>query len=165
MKYKRLFIGLFFALLLLLLLLYNYQEYEKNDVQIKKYKEVFENPEKYNNTEISFTAQVKKINETNKTMIVIIDEIPYSYPLVELNINNLVYNISSFKKGDLIDIIGILDGKDHVIVKKIWINDQWKNALIYIRSIFAIPFVLYLFFKAWIFNWKKMRFDRRNRDS
>jgi hypothetical protein len=69
------------------------------------------------------------------------------------------------KKGDVLDIIGILDGQNHVTAQNIWKNEQWKDDLIYVRSLPAIPFALYLFFKTWKFNPKKIRFYRRNKDT
>ena len=68
-------------------------------------------------------------------------------------------------KGDAIEITGILDAEKHVTAEKIYILEQWKYNLIYIRSIPAIPFALYLFFTTWRFNKKTLRFERRNNNA
>jgi hypothetical protein len=146
-------------------MIYSYLEYENNDVQIKKYKQIFKNIQYYNHTEISFKAEIIKINKTDSTLLVFIQERPYTYPHIEINIKNLNINASTIKKGDLIDIVGIIDGNNHIIVTKLWTNEQWKSDLIYLRSLPAIPFALYLLFKTWKINWKKLQFTRRNNNS
>jgi hypothetical protein len=165
MKYKRFILGLFFILLLVLLMFYNNLEYEKNDPKAKKYKLIFENIEEYNNTEISFYAQVKKINETHQKITVSIQEYPYSYPLIEIGTHYIDININTLKKGDLIEVTGILNGTNHVTAKKIFTQEQWKTDLIYLRSLPAIPFAIYLFLRTWRFNRKIFRFERRKKDA
>ena len=159
MRYKRLIICVLLILTLTFLMLYSYQEYDKNDVQIKKFTQIFENSEKFNNTEISFLAQVTCINTTNHSLRITIQEKPYTYPSLEINTGNL--NITNIKKGDLIDVIGVIDGKNHITATKIWLNEPWKANLIYLRSLPAIPFVLYLLLRTWKFNIKTWRFERR----
>ena len=163
MQYKRFILSVFIILVLLVLMLYSYQEYDKNDVHIKKLTQIFENNEKYNDTEISFLAQVIRIDETNSSIKISIQEKPYTYPSLEISTGN--FDIANIKKGDLIDVIGIIDGKNHVTAEKIWLKEPWKVDLIYIRSLPAIPFVLFLFFRTWNFNSKTRRFERRKRNA
>jgi uncharacterized protein YxeA len=163
MKYKRFILSVLIILVLIGLMLYSYQEYDTNDIYIKKLTQIFENSEKYNDTEISFTAYVGRINETNNSIHVSIQEKPYTYPRVELNTGNL--DITNIKKGDLIDVIGIVDGKNHIRATKIWLNEPWKEDLIYIRSLPAIPFVLFLFLRTWKLNINTLRFERRKRNA
>ena len=163
MRFKRIILGVLLILILIVLMLYSYQEYNKNDVHIKKLTQIFENNEKYNDTEISFLAQVIRIDETNSSIKISIQEKPYRYPLLEISTGNL--DITNIKKGDLIDVIGIIDGKNHVTAEKIWLKEPWKVDLIYIRSLPAIPFVLFLFFRTWNFNSKTRRFERRKRNA
>lgn len=163
MKYKRFIFSELIILVLIVLMLYSYQEYDKNDVHIKKLTQIFENSEKYNDTEISFLAYVDRIDELKNRINVSIEEKPYTYPRVEINTGNL--DITNIKKGDLIDVIGIVDGKNHIIATKIWLNEPWKADLIYIRSLPAIPFVLFLFLRTWRFNINTLRFERRKRNA
>jgi hypothetical protein len=165
MNTKRIFLALLIIIVLLSLMIYSDREYEHNDVQIKKYQHLFKNTELYNNTEISFFAEIIKINQTSNTIGIFIQEQPYTYPHVEINIKNININISRLKKGDLIDIVGIIDGKNHITATKLWTNEQWKSDFIYLRSLPAIPFALFLVFKSWKFNWKKLQFTRRDNDS
>ena len=165
MKYKRFIVGLFFILLLVLLMFYYNLEYDKNDPKIKKYNHIFENFDEYNNTEISFYVQVKKINETHQKITASIQEYPYSYPLIEINTHNIDFSINTLKKGDLIEVTGILNGKNNVTAEKIFTQEQWKNDLIYLRSLPAIPFALYVFLRTWRFNRKIFRFERRKKDA
>jgi len=163
MKHKRIILGLFAIFLLITLMLYCFQEYDKNNPHIKKYKLIFENTENYNNIEISFHAKIITVNKTNQTLHVSIQEEPYTYPIVQINTGNL--DIQNLKKGDLIDIIGILHGKNQMTATKIWLNEPWKTDLIYLRSLLAVPFVLYLFFRTWKFNTTAWRFERRKKDA
>jgi len=163
MKYKRFILGISIILVLFVLMLYSHQEYDKNDVHIKKLTQIFENSEKYNGTKISFCVWVKEINETNNSIKAAIQKKPYMYPMVEIYTGNL--DITNIKKGDLIDVIGIVDGKNRIIATKIWLNEQWKADLIYIRSLPAIPFVLILFLRTWRFNVNTLRFERRKRNA
>ena len=161
MKHKRIIFGIFTLCILITSMIYSYQNNEKNDPQIKKYRQIFEHPETYNNTEISFQAEILALDRINQTLRVFIQEQPYTYPQVQINTGNI--NIQNLKKGDLIDIIAILHGKNHMTATKLWLNEPWKENLIYLRSLPAIPFVLYLFFRTWKFNITTWRFERRKK--
>lgn len=163
MKYKRLILGVIAILILTLLMIYSVQEYGKNSPQIKKYKQVFLNGEYLNNSEITFKAQIIAVNQSNHTLHVSIQEEPYHYPHVEIFTGNLT--IRNLKNGDLIDVIGTLQGKNQITATKIWIDEPWKEDLIYLRSLPAIPFVLYLFFRSWKFDFTTWRFQRRKKDA
>lgn len=156
MKHKRLWLGVLLLVLLALLMIYSSLEYDRKDPKIVKY--ALENFNEYNNTEISFVAEILEINETSLTLKVRIEEAPY--PLMKIKTNNIDNNL---QEGAIIEVLGILDGEDHVTAKKIWTHEQWKDVLIYLRSIPAIPFALYLFFRTWRFNRKTCRFERRSR--
>ena len=69
------------------------------------------------------------------------------------------------QKGDIVEILGVLDGKNHVTAEKTLVIERWKYDLIIIRSLPAIPFALYLFFRKWRFNKKTFRFERRTKDA
>ena len=163
MKHQRLVLGIPAVLILVLLMVYSAQEYAINSPQIKKYEQVFGSSEYHNNTAISFTAQIISVNQSNHTMRVSIQEEPYNYPRVEISMENLTSQ--SLKKGDLIDVIGTVQGKNSVTVTKIWVDEPWKENLIYVRSLPAIPFVLYLFLRTWRFDFTTRRFQRRKKDA
>jgi len=46
-----------------------------------------------------------------------------------------------------------------VKAEKVFVIKKLEYSLIFIRSLPAIPFVLYLFFKKWRFNFKKFIFE------
>jgi hypothetical protein len=144
-------------------MVYAYQNSENNDPQIIKYKQIFQDPYTYNNTKISFEAEVLSVDQINHTIRVFIQEKPYTYPPVEINLGNLA--IQNLQKGDLVDIIAILHGKNHMTATNLWINEPWKDYLIYLRSLPAIPIVLYLFFRTWKFNSQTWRFERRKKNA
>jgi len=163
MKHKRLILGLLALFLLITSMVYCYQNYGKNDPQTKKYRQLFENPETLNNTEISFLGEILAIDRTNQSLRIFIQKEPYTYPPIEINTTNV--DTQNLKKGDLIDIIAVLHGKNQITATKIWLNEPWKTDLIYIRSLPAIPFVLYLFFRTWKFNTTTWQFERRKKNA
>ena len=65
------------------------------------------------------------------------------------------------QKDNIIEILGILDGKYHVSAEKLIVIEKWKSDLVIYRSLPAIPFALYLFFRTWQFDFKTFKFKRR----
>jgi hypothetical protein len=62
--------------------------------------------------------------------------------------------------GDRVRVLGLLHS-DEIRPEKMMIYRKWSYYSIYIRSVIAIPLVLYLFFKYWTFDLRAMRFKRR----
>jgi len=156
MKHKRLISGIFLAAILASLLLYSGLEYNNYDPSIEHILENFEN---YNNTKISFSGVIEEVNETNQQVTISIPRTPY---VMEIKTDNIA---DTMQKGNIVEILGVLDGKYHVNAEKILVIEQWKSDLVIIRSLPAIPFALYLFFRTWQFNKKTFRFERRNKDA
>jgi hypothetical protein len=163
MKFKRLILGAVAIFFLIVLMIYSFQGFTKSSPQIQQYQQIFKSPEPPLNTEISFHAQIRSVNQTNQTLRVYIEEPPYNYPLVLIHTGSLA--IQNLKKGDLIDVTGVVVGKNQVTMTKLWLNEQWKQELIYLRSLPAIPFVFYLFLRTWKFNPLTLRFERRKKDA
>lgn len=63
--------------------------------------------------------------------------------------------------GDTIEVYGTLFDGTHMTADKLLISEKWKDDLIYIRSLPAIPFALYLFFRTYRFNPRSCWFERR----
>lgn len=156
MKHKRLFIGVFLATILALLILYSGLEYNKYDPNMEY---IIENFEKFNNTIISFDGTIEKINTANQQIIVSIEQTTYK---INVTTNTIT---DKMQKGNRVEILGTLDEKYHVTAEKILLIERWKSDLIIIRSLPAIPFALYLFFKTWNFNKKTFRFERRKKNA
>ena len=163
MKYKRLILGLIAIILLVTSMIFCFQEYDKNDPQIKKCKLLYGSSDNYNNTEISFTGYIYTVNKINHTLLVDIQEEPWNYPAITVNTGNI--DIKNLKKADLIDVIGTFNGKNTMTATKLWLDEQWKEDLINLRSLPAIPFVLYLFFRTWKYNITSWRFERRKKNA
>lgn len=163
MKYKRAVLILLGLILLLSVMAYSLQNHYSNDPHIHTLQQIFENPHDVNNTEISFYAEILAVNTTTRTLRVFIQERPYTYPQVILDTGNL--DIHRLKKGDLIDVIGIFHADNHITATYLYRTEQWKNDLIYLRSLPAIPFALFLFIRAWTLNTKTWRFERRKKNA
>jgi len=149
---KRLMVGSLLAVSLGALMAYSSLGYSIFDPNIYQ---ILQNFEQNNNTQVSFSGQIIKVTTPNN-MTILASEPPYPKIVVDPSNTSL-----TLKKGDIIEILGILDGKNHVTATKILKMEQWKLDLVYIRSLPAIPFALYLFFKAYSFNRKTFRFVRR----
>ena len=156
MKNKRLISGIFLVAILALLILYSGIEYNNYDPDIEY---IFENFETYNNTKISFSGVIEEVNTTNQQITISIPRTPY---VIEIKTDTIK---DTMQKGNFVEILGILDGKYHVSAEKILVIERWKSDLIIIRSLPAMPFALYLFFRTWRFNKKTFRFERRNKDA
>jgi hypothetical protein len=163
MKYARLIFAAVMILILALLIIYSAQDYLLNSPQMKKYRQVFGSSSNVSATDITFKALILSVNQSNHTLRVSIQEEPYNYPRVEIFTGNLPNQ--TFHKGDLIDVIGIVQGKNQVTATQIWVDEPWKDDLIYLRSLPAIPFVIFLFVRTWKFDRSTWCFERRNKDA
>lgn len=160
MNHTRIILAALSILLLVGLMIYSFQARYENHPQIQKLTNLFEHPNQWNNTEISFYAEVLSVNTTTRTLRVFIQQRPYTYPQVIINTGEL--DIQDLKKGDLIDVIGRFHPDNQLTATYLWRNEQWKNNLIYLRSLPAIPLILFVFFKTWTLDTTTWRFKRRN---
>jgi len=62
--------------------------------------------------------------------------------------------------GDRVEILGVLQ-KGEITPENIIVYKKWSYYSIFIRSAIAIPIVVYVFFKYWTFDFRKMKFKRR----
>jgi len=159
MKYKRSILGLILLFLLIFLMFYSSLQYEKKEYDILY---IFEK-NKTHEDKIKVTGEIVEINNTNQTLTIRLSEPPYS--LKKIKINNIDFKEYTPQKRDIVELLGTNDEYNNIIAEKILIFEHWKHDLIYIRSLPAIPFALYLFFKAYRFNKKNYRFERRKPDA
>ena len=96
----------------------------------------------------------------NNSLNIKITEPPYMVMKI-----NYDYLEDTPNKGDLIEIYGVIKNKNHITAEKILLTPQWKHNLIYLRSIPAIPFALYIFFKKWKFNKNTLQFEKRKKNA
>ena len=152
---KRLVIGFVLVIILFSLFIYSSLAHNKYDPDTEY---ILENFKKFNNTEITIGGKIKEINLSEQIIIIKIGEPPY----IDIEIDTEQIDFEG-KVGDIVEVLGVLVGPKHVTAKKILVTPEWKNTLIYIRSLPAIPFALYLFLRAWKFNKKEFRFERREK--
>ena len=152
---KKILIGLILLVILFSLFFYSSAEHNKYDPDIEY---ILENFEKFNNTEVTIGGKIKEINQSGQSIIINVGQPPY----VDIEIDTSKIDFEG-ESGDLVEVLGTIDSPGHVKAKKILVIPEWKNTLIYVRSLPAIPFALYLFFRAWRFNRKKFRFERRRK--
>jgi hypothetical protein len=161
MRYQRLLLGCIITGLLLSLMVYSFQEYGQNDPQIKKYNQIFGSPEQFDNTTLSFSAEVLSVDSTNRTITALIRAGAYTFPPVEII---GVSDVSMLQKGDEIDVIGVFHDTNQVTITEMWVHHSWELTMLYLRSLLALPFVFYLFFRTWRWDAADWRFVRRKND-
>ena len=159
MKHKRLVMGILLTIILILLMLYSSLEYNNKEFDILY---IFENFEKYDD-KIIIAGEIVEINQTSQILTIYLMDPPYS--LKKIKTDNIEFKGYIPGKGDIVEILGIEDEDNNVIAEKMLISQRWKHDLIFIRSLPAIPFVLFLFFRSWRFNRKTFRFEMRKKDA
>ena len=132
---------------LLSLMTYSYIEHDKKDPDMDY---ILANPEKFEGKEIDFCGRAEEIEPSFIKLRLM--EAPYTC----INVTGIH---SGIKKGDVVEVLGTLKGVDEVKAEKVFVIKKLEYSLIFIRSLPAIPFVLYLFFKKWRFNFKKFMFE------
>ena len=159
MKHQRKILGFLILTILLLSMLYSQQNATTNDPYLQKLTQITTTPHLFKNTEISFQAEILSIDTTNQTLRAYIQEKPYTYPPITITTKQV--DTTNLQKGDLIDLVTIHTSNLSFTALKLWRNEPWKDALIYLRSLPAIPFLLYFFIRTWQFNKTTKRFERR----
>ena len=159
MRHKRKILGFVLIIILISLMIYSSLENEKETYDIFY---IFENHQKDDN-KILFTGEITEINYSYGTIILRLSNPPYDQK--KIKIEDLERHKYNPKKGDILEILGIKTEGKNITVVKILIFERWKHDLIYIRSLPAIPFALFLFFKTWRFNKKTYRFERRKQNA
>ena len=160
MRRTRLILGLV-AVVLLLFMVYSFLEYDAHNPQIKEYEQFFETPTLFNNTELSFSAEVLAVDSMNHTMQVSLQVKPYASPPVALSAGD--FDVHVLKKGDRIDGSGVFHGDGSITATRLWVIGPWETAMVYVRSLLAVPFVVFLFFRTWEWKSSVWRFERRKR--
>ena len=115
---------------------------------------------KSNNTQVTFRAKIIEIYPSNYTILA--SSVEYPYLLIEIKSNAIT---DQLQKNDIIFVVGILKGEHLVFAEKIFEKGPWDDYTIFVDSIPAIPFVLFLFFRSWRFNTEKFSFERREKNA
>ena len=156
MKHKRLIIGIILITLLFSLMLYYSLDYNNHDPDSQY---IFDHFEQFNMTKITLDGKVKNIDRINNTLIIEIGHPPKS----KILLMSTTENLNTTQQGDIVEVYGVLTSKNSMSAEKLLITERWKNDFIYVRSLPAIPFALYLFFSTYWFNPDTHRFERREK--
>jgi hypothetical protein len=155
MKHQRLILGSILLLVLFSLMLYYSLNVDNHDPDAPY---ILDHFEQFNMTKITIGGVVKTVDTTNNTLLIELTQPPKH--LIWLSTTD---NISTTQQGDIVEVYGILTSRNSLTAEKLLIFEQWKDNLIYLRSLPAIPFVLYLFFRTYRFNLDTRRFERRQK--
>lgn len=155
MKHKRFIIGIILILLLFSLMLYYGLAHNNHDPDDQY---ILNNFEEFNMTKVTMGGKVKNIDRTNNTLLLELTQPPKHLILV-----STTENLNNTQQGDLVEAYGILTSRNSISAEKLIIYQRWTYDLIFIRSLPAIPFALYLFFRTYRFNLKTCRFEWREK--
>ena len=155
MKHQRLILGGILLLLLVFLMLYYSLDHNNHDPD-NQY--IVDHWEEFTTTKVVLDAVVHDVDTTNNTLLIEIS--PYPQGVIQVNTTKPLTNA---QPGDSVEIYGTFTGKNQMTAETLIITEQWKNNLIYLRSLPAIPFVLFLFFRTYRFNRDTYRFERRQK--
>jgi hypothetical protein len=153
MNHLKFFIGCFLLSLLVLFMLYYSLDHNNHDPDFLY---ILDHFEQFNNTKVIVYGEVKNVDSFNNTLLIELNQ-PPKY-LIFLSTTE---NISTTQQGDIVEVYGTLTSRTHMTGEKLLISERWAYDLIYIRSLPAIPFALYLFFRTYRFNRNTFRFERR----
>jgi hypothetical protein len=157
MKHQRLILGSILILLLLCIMLY--YNLDHNNHEVSNYY-IVKHFEEFTTTKVKLTGEVTNVDITNNTLLIEVYPSPDGIVLV-----NTTEPLTTAQPGDSVEVYGTFTAKNQMTAEKLLIFEQWKDNLIYLRSLPAIPFALYLFFRTYRFNTETYRFERRKKDA
>lgn len=155
MSHRRLFLGCFLLSLLVLLMVYYNLDHNNHDPDDQY---ILDHFEQFNMTKVMFTGVVTNVDKTNNTLFIHVSQSPNSIIKV-----STTENLSTTQPGDSVEVYGLLTTRTHMTADNLLISSRWVSNLIYLRSLPAIPFALYLFFRSYRFNRKTFWFERRQK--
>ena len=138
--------------ILLLLMTYSYIEHDEKDPDMAY---IIKNFEKFEGKKVDFAGRFVSCNDSVAKLKLM--EPPYCI----VNVTGKILNVS-LHKGDVVEVLGIMQEPHKIKAEKIYVIKSFEYSLIFIRSLPAIPFVAYLFFRKWKFNFKKFVFEERD---
>ena len=151
--HKRFIIGILLFLLLFTLMLYYSLEHNNHDPDPQY---ILDNYQKFTTTKVRLDGVVTDVDRTNNTLRIQVNQASGRHILI-----STMEPLNTTQQGDVVEAYGTLISPNHMNAEKLLISQRWKHDLIYVRSLPAIPFALYLFFRTWHFNPDARRFERR----
>jgi hypothetical protein len=156
MKHQRLILGILLLFLLLSLLMYYSMEHNHHNPEPQY---ILDHYEDFINTKVVLSGEITNVDRTNRTLLVQVTS--SSDGIIQVTTTE---SLTQTHPGDVIEMYGTLTSNNQMNAESLLIFPQWKNTLIYLRSLLAIPLVLYLFIQAYRFNTDTLRFERRKQD-
>jgi|TARA_B100000959_G_C14911153_1_gene595165 hypothetical protein len=142
---NRFLIGVFFFLILIMFGIYNSLEYDKH----RKYpplSDAISEPSAYADKKMVIMGYEVKDVQDNSFIVEIANQ------------QVTIVNAPTVNVGDRVEVLGTLKPDYQFLAEKTIVSTKWNHYLIYIRSIIAIPLVLFLFFRKWRFDFNYLRF-------
>jgi hypothetical protein len=155
MNQKRLVCGLILLILLLSLMIYYHVDVYNHYPDDDRY--ILENYEKYIGRKVALTGEVTAIDIKNRTLLVQIAQSPED--IIQASTTESLHTL---QPGDSVTLYGFLTNRTHMTSEIVLKNEDWNITLLYLRSLPAIPFALFLFFRTYRFSLKKFCFERRD---
>jgi hypothetical protein len=153
MKHQRLLLGILLLSILLSLLVYYNLEHNSHNPDPSY---ILDHPDEFINTKVLMSGEITTVDTTNQTLLVRVTNQPNG--IIQVTTTE---PLAQTQPGDVIEMYGTLTSRNQLNAESVLIFEQWKNTLIYLRSLPAIPFALYLVFRAYRFNIHTIRFERR----
>lgn len=155
MKHQRLILGTILIVLLFSLMLYYSLDHNNLDPDDQY---ILDHFEQFNGTKVTMNGVVQNVDGINQTLLIELQQPPQYLILI-----STAENISMTQPGDVVEVYGTLTNRTKITAEKLLIFEQWKDNMIYLRSLLAIPFVLFLFFRSYRYNSDIRRFERRQK--
>jgi hypothetical protein len=155
MKHQRILLGILLFSILLGVMLYdtlNHNTYDPDSSYI------ITHADQFRDTNVTISGTVQSIDAVNHSFSIQITGSPHN--ILHVTTTNLPQTIHP---GDTVELYGTLTNRTQMTSIQLLIYEQEPYNLIFLRSLPAIPFVLYLFFKTYRFNRKRVCFERRQR--
>lgn len=153
MKHKRFILGIALFFLLFIIMLYYSLDHNNHDPDARF---ILDNYEEFITTKVYFDGVITNVDIKNNTLWVQV-----TWSAEDIIVVSTTESLNSTQQGDVVEVYGTLTSRNHMTAEKLLITQRWKYDLIYVRSLPAIPFVLYLFFRTWRLNPDTHRFERR----
>jgi hypothetical protein len=155
MKHQRLILGSILLLLLFSLMLYYSLDHNNHDPD-NQY--ILDHYEEFTITKVKLDGVVKNVDTVNHTLLIQVSSSHKDTLLVSTS-----ESFTTTQPGDVVEVYGILTNRTHMNAETLLIYKQWAYDIIFLRSLPAIPFGVYLFFRTYRFNLDTRRFERRQK--
>jgi hypothetical protein len=155
MKHQRLILGSILLLLLFSLMLYYSLDYNNHEPSTYY---ILSHYEEFITTNVIMAGVVQNVDTTNNTLLV-----QFDLSFEDSILVSTTEPLKTVQQGDRVEVYGNFTSQNQMTAEKLLIYEQWKYDLIFLRSLPAIPFALYLFFRSYRFNLGTRRFERRQK--